>query len=171
MVFKNFKCISSGNFSQNSEIFNINTRNKQCVANSVCSIAYSYQFQKKSFLTTDDIDKILIEGDCFYIKCKRDYDFLLAEEIQQTLKFNSGETFKIEQYLITHDTENVVLKIIPKINDTDPAIDIVETSKKDFIQTVYRLFLYMTGFYLQPTISLCLFGNLKIISMCLIHIV
>lgn len=128
-----FICISSGNYAQNSTIFSIESRNKQCVANSVCAIAFTNLKENRGFLSSSDINKILIEGDDFYLKCRREEDFLSAEEILPSLTFKTGENFLIEQYLITDDTENVVAKIAPKVNSEDIALNILEQRIKKAI--------------------------------------
>ncbi|KAK9501551.1 hypothetical protein O3M35_012258 [Rhynocoris fuscipes] len=128
MSLNSFVCVSSGTYSQASEIFDPYSRNKQCVANSVCAIAFSNLGSDRGFLTSENINKILLEGDLFYRQCRKfaREDFLSIEEILSDLEFSTGEIFSIEKFLITDDEEGVLAKIAPKVGETDIAISVVE---------------------------------------------
>ena len=96
-----FECVASGTISQANPRFN-ETCNVQCVCISVATCCF-IENVRSDYLTTQDIDRLIVQGDCYYKQTKRTlgenhrHAFLTVNEVAEYLKLES-QTFKIEPH-------------------------------------------------------------------------
>ena len=96
-----FECVASGTISQANPRFS-ETRNVQCVCISVATFCF-IENVRRDYLTTQDIDRLIVQGDCYYKQTKRTlgenhrHAFLTVNEVAEYLKLES-QTFKIESH-------------------------------------------------------------------------
>lgn len=98
----------SGGFAQNDIRFDVNSRNRQCTANSVVFLAFAYIIKEN--WKNLDIDSILMLGDHIYtisyheaIRIKPRTDpFLAANEIKQEILVNINRLNRFQFSVICH---------------------------------------------------------------------